>query len=127
VLLRLQDKVAPGEALGTKVVEPSEELRLLLCQLLGSLISTLLDRGAGPVIHPYFHETVLFFQSQLHDPFPVRMDCKATSRPQVFIMLSHVPCLRHIQDVRMEACSALQVLAGTHVYEVSRSTARTRT
>lgn len=40
--------------------------------MLSGLACTLLERGTGSVLHPYFHEVILFLQAQLHDPFPVR-------------------------------------------------------
>jgi len=54
-----------------RVVESSEEIRLGLCRLVKTLVQSLLDHHAGAVIHPYFHDSVLFFQAHLHDPFPV--------------------------------------------------------
>jgi hypothetical protein len=53
------------------VVEPSEEVRLLLCRMARSLVAVLLERGAGAVLHPYFHEVVMVFQANLSDPYPV--------------------------------------------------------
>jgi len=57
--------------LGTHtVLEPSEEIRLLTCQTLATLIQRLCSIGAASVLHPYFHESVMFLQAQLRDPYP---------------------------------------------------------
>lgn len=76
---------------GHKVVEPSEEIRLLLCRLIHQLLQATLERGAGQILHPYFHDLILFLQDQLHDPFP---------------------------DLRIEACLALSLMSQSPVYEL---------
>jgi nitrogen regulatory protein PII len=53
-----------------KVVEPSEEVRLLLCQLLGTMLERCIQNNAAAQMQPYFHETVVFIQAQVNDPFP---------------------------------------------------------
>jgi len=57
--------------LGTHtVIEPSEEVRMLACQTLSTLIRRLCGIGATSVLHPYFHESIMFLQAQLRDPYP---------------------------------------------------------
>ena len=50
------------------VVEPSEELRLKLLKLVASLAEALLARGNSQMLHPYFHDLVLFLQVSQHSP-----------------------------------------------------------
>ena len=125
--LLLQDK---GEHPSVhKVVEPSEEIRLGLCRLLHTLVQALLNRNAGAVIHPYFHETILFFQAQLHDPFPVRGRMHGwgpISRTSCVDLWFSSTCIHHVsccfaslQELKVEACQSLCLLAGGPVYEVS--------
>ena len=66
------------------VIETSEETRLLACSALYNLIKRVIDIGAASVLHPYFHEIILFLQFQLKDPCP---------------------------DLKLEACGALELLA----------------
>jgi len=65
-----QDKGPANEAAGHAVVEPSEELRLKLLKLVSGLVETLLGRGTTPLLHPYFHDLILFLQAHLRDPAP---------------------------------------------------------
>jgi len=69
-----QDKVDALQPI--TVVEASEELRLLSCVVLATLIRKLCGQGAASVLHPYFFEVVIFLQTQLRDPFP---DTKAVA------------------------------------------------
>ena len=57
------------------VVEPSEEIRLIACQTLSTLVKRLCSIGAASVLHPYFHETIMFVQAQLRDPYPEIKQC----------------------------------------------------
>ena len=70
------DRQDRGDSLQTlSVVETSEELRLLGCSVLSTLITKLCGQGAASVLHPYFYEIVMFLQAQLRDPFPdVKID-----------------------------------------------------
>ena len=52
------------------VIEPSEEIRYLLCDTLTSLISKLVALDATSILQPYFHDIVIFTQVQLKDPYP---------------------------------------------------------
>lgn len=65
-----QDKGGVGGILSTSVVETSEEIRLLSCQIFDVLISKLYSLGASSVLHPYFQEIVIYVQFQLKDPYP---------------------------------------------------------
>lgn len=69
-----QDKVDALQPI--TVVEASEELRLLSCVVLATLIRKLCGQGAASVLHPYFFEVIIFIQTQLRDPFP---DTKAVA------------------------------------------------
>ena len=66
------------------VVEPAEEIRLLACGAIRQLIVRMCDLDAATVLHPYFHEIVMFLQFQLRDPFP---------------------------ELKLEACEAIEYLA----------------
>ena len=67
------------------VVEPSEECRLAVLRLVSvGLVDTLLARETTPLLHPYFHDLILFLQAHLRDPYP---------------------------EVKVEACRVLTVLA----------------
>lgn len=66
------------------VVEPSEEVRALAVRCLSTLLKRLYGLGSVSLIHPYFHECILFLQAQLRDPFA---------------------------DVKVEACEILTLLA----------------
>mmetsp|Transcript_11682 Transcript_11682/g.21301 ORF Transcript_11682/g.21301 Transcript_11682/m.21301 type:complete len:801 (-) Transcript_11682:26-2428(-) len=58
-----------------QVSEPSEEIRLLLCQMLGTLVDSLLSRDLHSMLGPYFHDTIMFFHACAVDPFPtLRME-----------------------------------------------------
>lgn len=50
--------------------ETSEEIRLMACQGLGLVIRRAISIGACHIIHPFFHEIILFLQAQLRDTFP---------------------------------------------------------
>ena len=82
-----QDKT--GGAAGVlvhNVIEESEEIRNLSCKVLGTLLRRAVEIGASSVLHPYFHEIIMYLQMQLRDPFP---------------------------DLKAEACGALELLART--------------
>ena len=64
------DRQDKGDPLVHTVVEPAEEMRLLACTALFTLVEKLCALGASTVLHPYFHDVVLFTQSQLRDPYP---------------------------------------------------------
>ena len=49
-----------------KVIEESEEIRLLCCRSLGVLIRRVCSMGSASILHPYFHEIVIFLQTHLH-------------------------------------------------------------
>ncbi|CAM9789668.1 unnamed protein product, partial [Discosporangium mesarthrocarpum] len=54
-----------------KVMESSEELRLMLCQLVGCLIQALTNRGSVGVLRPYFDDMIMYLQCQTMDPYPL--------------------------------------------------------
>mmetsp|Transcript_8008 Transcript_8008/g.15970 ORF Transcript_8008/g.15970 Transcript_8008/m.15970 type:complete len:1121 (-) Transcript_8008:54-3416(-) len=59
------------------VVEPSEEVRLLLCDLISSLLKAGVGYGTLSCLNPYFSDLVLILQSQLRDPYPA-LKCRAS-------------------------------------------------
>jgi len=66
----MADRGAGGDASAHTVVEPSEEVRLSLLSLVGSLLHGMLGRGTTTLLHPYFHDAILFLQAHLRDPMP---------------------------------------------------------
>eukprot|EP00601_Ochromonadales_sp_CCMP2298_P021879 CAMPEP_0173319452 /NCGR_PEP_ID=MMETSP1143-20121109/28239_1 /TAXON_ID=483371 /ORGANISM="non described non described, Strain CCMP2298" /LENGTH=243 /DNA_ID=CAMNT_0014262847 /DNA_START=91 /DNA_END=820 /DNA_ORIENTATION=+ len=62
-----QDRTGSVSVAAHTVVEPSEEIRLLSCQTLATLIHRMQEVGACPVLHPYFQEIVVYLQAQLRD------------------------------------------------------------
>jgi len=52
------------------VVEPSEEIRLLCCETLYSLLSKVMENDASQILHAYFEDIIMFLQTQLRDPYP---------------------------------------------------------
>ncbi|GMH58956.1 hypothetical protein TL16_g02727 [Triparma laevis f. inornata] len=58
------------------VVEPSEEVRLMLCNLISALLKSGVGYGSLQHLNPYFSDLVLILQSQLRDPFP-QLKCTA--------------------------------------------------
>ena len=61
-----QDKT--GGATGPlthSVIEESEEVRLLACRTLGCLLRKTISVGASSVLHPYFHEIIMYLQMQV--------------------------------------------------------------
>jgi hypothetical protein len=81
-----QDK---NDLLNHTVIESSEEIRLLTCMTFHCLIRKMCEIGASSVLHPYFHEIVMFLQLQLRDPYP---------------------------ELKMEACNALEYLSYQEEY-----------
>lgn len=79
-----------GEVVVHKVVETSEEVRLLLCKLVHLLVQRTSDLKSSSIMLPYFHDIVMFTQFNLSDPFP---------------------------DLRQEACFCLSKLASRAEYE----------
>lgn len=62
-----QDKAS---LLSSSVVEPSEEIRLLLAKLVGKIVETAVQAGAASTLRPYFDDIMLLLACQLRDPFP---------------------------------------------------------
>ena len=62
----------PGAVYKLSVVEPSEEVRLRLCGLVGAVLDAFVGGGRGghSQLMPYFHETVLFLHECAVDPYP---------------------------------------------------------
>jgi hypothetical protein len=85
-----QDKTGGAYGILThSVVEESEEIRNLSCKVLGSLLRKTAAIGASSMLHPYFHEVIMYLQMQLRDPFP---------------------------DLKAEACGVLELLARTEEF-----------
>ncbi|GMI08153.1 hypothetical protein TrVE_jg12485 [Triparma verrucosa] len=59
------------------VVEPSEEVRLMLCNLISALLKAAVGYGSLQHLNPYFSDLVLILQSQLRDPYP-QLKCTAS-------------------------------------------------
>lgn len=53
------------------VIESSEEIRYLGCKALNSLILQMHNKNSLSVLHPYFHEIILYLQVASRDPFPL--------------------------------------------------------
>ena len=71
----------------TRLPEPSEEIRLELCQLLHQLVNLSLQRDdAALALRPHFYDLVVFFHCQAQDQFP---------------------------EVQVASCSALSTLASS--------------
>ena len=66
------------------VVEQSEEIRCIMCRVVGVLIKRTITLGSSQVLHSYFHELIMYLQMQIKDPFP---------------------------DLKIEACKSLELLA----------------
>jgi len=81
-----QDQAANGTdgVAIVRVIEPSEEIRLRLLKLVSGLVEEVVKRGTTNIIHPYFHDSILFIQAHLRDPFP---------------------------EVKLQACDSLSILA----------------
>lgn len=85
-----QDKTGGATgALVHSVIEESEEIRNLSCIVLGVLLRRSIMIGASSILHPYFHEIIMYLQMQLKDPFP---------------------------DLKAEACASLEILARTEEF-----------
>ena len=69
------------------VVEPSEEVRLLLCDVVGSLLKAGVSYGSLSILNPYFSDLILILQSQLRDPYPV-LKCRAS---MILIQMVRIP------------------------------------
>ena len=63
VAIERQDR---HDLLCTYVVEPSEEIRLLLCDLVGTIIDVLSLKKAGAILRPYFDDIVTMLACQVH-------------------------------------------------------------
>ena len=73
-----QDKSALVHNAATiTVVEPSEEVRLLLCSLISALLKAGVGYGTLSCLNPYFADLILILQSQLRDPYPI-LKCQAS-------------------------------------------------
>jgi len=83
-----QDKSA-SSVLQQVLVEKSEEIRLIACKALSTLIKRLCSLGAATVLHPYFHELIIYLQAQMHDSFP---------------------------DLKVEACEAIEFMTTVEDY-----------
>ena len=115
-----QDKI---QNLTVEVVEHSEELRLLSCQMLRTLLVRLQSFQATSALHPYFEDVVVFTQAQLKDQYSeinisacIIVEWLATE-PNFEIGMKYyavalvrvlLPLLRHkLSKVRVQALRAL--------------------
>lgn len=59
--------------------EDSEEIRLSLCQMVGGMVTALMDRGTIGVIGPYLDDIILFLVSHSNDQYsPVKVEALTT-------------------------------------------------
>lgn len=66
-----QDKLMLLSSVKTfKVIENSEECRLLLCKVFSSIVRGRVFHGNISMLCPYFSDFIFTLQSSLHDPFP---------------------------------------------------------
>mmetsp|Transcript_32943 Transcript_32943/g.33555 ORF Transcript_32943/g.33555 Transcript_32943/m.33555 type:complete len:1209 (+) Transcript_32943:51-3677(+) len=84
-----QDKDGATSVQSHRVVDTSEEIRLLTFRTLSTLVHKLTDSGASGLLHPYFQEVIIYTQAQLRDPYP---------------------------ELKLEACALLQHLAEQEPY-----------
>lgn len=70
-----------------QVVEKSEELRLLLCGMISSVIRGAIGRGCMSILNPYFVDIILALHSLLRDPFPL-VKIEASS---ILVQLMRIP------------------------------------
>jgi hypothetical protein len=86
-----QDKVGVVGVATHTVVESSEEIRHLACRTLGCLVRKMISAGGSAILHPYFHEIIMYLQTQLRDPFP---------------------------ELKQEACEIIELLARTEEFNI---------
>lgn len=99
-----QDRHIP---LVQSVAEGSEELRLVLCQLVGRIVSQLTSRGTIGVIRPYLDDAVLFLVTQFRDPFPpVKMEAL-----RIISTLVLQPSLEQVRRSRVSLGAAILYLS----------------
>ena len=70
-----------------EVVEGSEEVRLMLCDVVGALLKSAVYNGTLGCLNPYFPDFVLILQSQLRDPFPI-LKCRSSL---LLVQLMRIP------------------------------------
>lgn len=106
--------------------ESSEEIRLLACQGLGLVIKRCATLGAISILHPYFHEIIIYLQAQVRDTFPElkaeacfcleilaeQEECNLGMKYfAVALVRSVLPILRHrLAKVRISALSCLRAV-----------------
>ena len=117
-----QDKT--GGATGPlthSVIEESEEIRLLACETLGCLLRKTVSIGASSVLHPYFHEIVMYLQMQVcsnnhrNKLFYSIIQCDfITAMYSLITRIIFLPQLRDpFPDLKVEACDVVDLLART--------------
>ncbi|GBG31043.1 Dynein assembly factor 5, axonemal [Hondaea fermentalgiana] len=89
-----------GTTLRHTVREPSEEVRLLLCTMLATLVRSFTRRGLHSMLGPYFHDTVMFFHACAVDPFPAL-------RIEGMRMLQEIAQERAFENTMHHYCTAL--------------------
>ena len=127
---RLRGRAVPlpdaGQIYRHTVAEPSEEVRKLLCDLLATVLDTVVEREAFAVLGPYFHDTIVFLHASAVDPYPALkvaalMQLKRLAASERFANTMHhycpalvkavMPSLRHrhakVRAVCVEAVEAL--------------------
>jgi len=108
------------------VYESSEEIRLLLCQLMSTVTRSLTKMNLHSILGPYFHELVMFFHACAVDPCPelkikgfeelkLMSECKPFEATMhhycTALVRSIMPALRHRQSrVRIRCMSAIKSL-----------------
>ena len=65
-----QDKLGCAGPVSVSIIESSEEIRYLAVKSIGALVNKLIRDGSQSILHPYFHEVILYLQAQLKDPYP---------------------------------------------------------
>jgi len=106
--------------------ESAEEIRLLACQGLGLVIKRCATLGAVSILHPYFHEIIIYLQAQVRDTFPElkaeaclcleilaeQEECNLGMKYfAVALVRSVLPILRHrLAKVRIAALSSLRAI-----------------
>lgn len=119
-----QDMKGVVGSVSVNVIETSEEIRLLAVSCVGALVNKLIRDSSQSIIHPYFHELIMFLQAQLRDTFPdVKIEASRILELlagqedfvpgmkffAVALTRALLPCLRHRHaKVRLQALGAVK-------------------
>ena len=115
-----------GTSYSHQVTESSEEIRYMLCDMLGTLVDSLIKRGLHSMLGPYFHDVVMFFHASAVDPFPAlrvlglswleklateERFCNTMHHYCTALVRSVMPSLRHrLSKVKIAAIKSIQKL-----------------